>query len=90
MAGTALIELPSYRCHKEVKAARITEIKNAAGDGDDVDLVLGDIGLTLRKDYLWVEKFCPMVGGYLVEYNDGYQSFSPASAFEDGYTLIEG
>ena len=28
-------------------------------------------------------------GGYYVRYPDGYESWSPAEAFEDGYTLVE-
>ena len=30
----------------------------------------------------------PRVGGYYVVYADGYKSFSPATAFEEGYTKI--
>ncbi|MCK9988658.1 MAG: hypothetical protein AzoDbin1_05130 [Azoarcus sp.] len=30
------------------------------------------------------------VGGYYVVYEDGYKSFSPAIAFESGYTRIDG
>ncbi len=30
----------------------------------------------------------PIVGGYWVKYADGYQSFSPQDAFEEGYTRI--
>lgn len=30
----------------------------------------------------------PEVGGYYVVYEDGYKSYSPAKAFEDGYSLI--
>ena len=30
----------------------------------------------------------PEVGGYYVVYEDGYRSYSPAKAFEDGYSLI--
>jgi hypothetical protein len=28
------------------------------------------------------------IGGYYVVYEDGYKSFSPASAFENGYTRL--
>ena len=28
--------------------------------------------------------------GYYVRYADGYESFSPADVFEDGYTAIDG
>ena len=36
----------------------------------------------------YVRKHNPQVGGYYVVYQDGYKSFSPAEAFEDGYTRI--
>ncbi len=35
----------------------------------------------------YFEKHTPEVGGYFVQYKDGYKSFSPAAAFEEGYTL---
>jgi hypothetical protein len=38
------------------------------------------------QDY--IEKHSPQVGGYYVVYKDGYKSFSPADAFEEGYTRI--
>ena len=34
------------------------------------------------------EKHMPEVGGYYVVHKDGYKSFSPANAFEEGYTRI--
>jgi hypothetical protein len=34
----------------------------------------------------WMDKHNPQVGGYYVVYKDGYKSFSPAKAFEEGYT----
>lgn len=33
-------------------------------------------------------KHKPESGGYFVVYADGYQSYSPAKAFEEGYTRI--
>ncbi len=41
---------------------------------------------TVDQDY--VRKHNPQVGGYYVQYKDGYKSYSPAEAFDDGYTLI--
>ncbi len=49
-------------------------------EGDET----GPIITTL--DYFQRHK--PEVGGYFVVYEDGYQSYSPAKAFEDGYTRI--
>ena len=40
----------------------------------------------VSKEYM--DKHNPQVGGYYVVYQDGYKSFSPAEAFEDGYTRI--
>lgn len=36
----------------------------------------------------YVDKHNPEAGGYYVVYDDGYKSFSPAKAFEDGYTRL--
>jgi hypothetical protein len=36
----------------------------------------------------FVMKHKPEVGGYFVQYADGYKSFSPAQAFEEGYTRL--
>ena len=36
----------------------------------------------------YVRKHNPQVGGYYVVHEDGYKSFSPADAFEGGYTRI--
>jgi hypothetical protein len=33
-----------------------------------------------------MHKHKPQVGGYFVQYRDGYKSFSPAAAFEEGYS----
>lgn len=43
----------------------------------------GDHTVVLDDDY--IEKHHPHLGGYFVQYADGYQSFSPADAFESGY-----
>jgi hypothetical protein len=40
-------------------------------------------------DQAFILKHNPQPGGYFIVYEDGYQSYSPAKAFEEGYTLIE-
>ncbi len=74
------IELPKYRCHKVVSAAKITALRQN-GNPDMPDLVLGEIGgiVALLPD--WHDKHKPQAGG-------GYKSYSPAAAFESGYTAI--
>jgi hypothetical protein len=39
-------------------------------------------------DAAYVRKHKPEVGGYYVVYKDGYKSFSPAEAFEEGYSRV--
>jgi hypothetical protein len=36
----------------------------------------------------YVDKHDPQAGGYYVVYEDGYKSYSPAKAFEEGYTRL--
>ncbi len=36
----------------------------------------------------YFRKHNPQVGGYFVVYADGYKSYSPAKAFEEGYTQL--
>lgn len=76
-------QLPRYKCHKEVWALKIDAV-----DG-------GELRFTDKRyasiyvGPAWVDKFNPQPGGYLVVYADGYRSYSPAKAFEEGYTLVE-
>ncbi len=91
--------LPKYKCHKRVWALQIESIEpdseRAKAEGDrETD---GSTWLhPVNKDYApfkvtsaYVEKHAPEIGGYWVQYEDGYQSYSPAAAFEGGYTLIQ-
>jgi hypothetical protein len=81
------VELPLYKCHKEVRAAKITGIESHESDGTGSHTMLfGEIGGSKFLTDEWRERFKPEVGGYFVLYADGYTSFSPAEAFEDGYT----
>lgn len=43
----------------------------------------------ISVDSAYYRKHKPHAGGYYVVYKDGYKSFSPAEAFEDGYTLVD-
>lgn len=44
--------------------------------------------LPLRVDTDFLARHTPVAGGYYVVYEDGYKSFSPAKAFEEGYTRL--
>lgn len=41
-----------------------------------------------RVKLSYMHKHEPAVGGYWVYYDGNYQSYSPAGAFESGYTRI--
>lgn len=99
---TVTREMPRYQCHKKVWALKIKEvIKHAHPDpkADDeafeaseafqgAHLMPEDTGFApIPVDAAWYRKHNPQTGGYYVVYEDGYTSYSPAEAFESGYTL---
>ena len=83
------VEMPKYVCHKEVLAFKIGNILNESGMGIfslvPVDPRIASTGV----DGYYMDKHSPQVGGYYVVYEDGEDSYSPAEAFESGYTLME-
>lgn len=87
--NTAAVEIPQYRCHKVVRAAKITAVEGHVED-NGMRLMLGEIGGQVDVDDIWLGKHgqLDMPGGYYVVYDDGYTSFSPAKAFEEGYARI--
>lgn len=85
-------EMPKYRCHKEVHALRITEVRQSpAGkehDGGSWELVVEGNFTPITVSHEWYTKHEPKAGGYYVVYADNYTSFSPREAFVNGYTRI--
>jgi hypothetical protein len=84
-------EMPRYKCHKEVRALKISTVYPVDPDGG-VDLGFSDEGYTHILRHVsaeYVRKHNPQPEGYFVVYDDGYESWSPARAFEEGYTRIE-
>ena len=81
------MSLTRYRSHKEVEAGRIVGITPASDESPDSFpgslTVEGEGRIDVTRAYL--EKHNPHLGGYFVRYADGYESFSPAEAFEAGY-----
>lgn len=76
-------ELPQYKCHKVVRAAKVAGIE----DREDGPYVLLEGGYdAVPAKVGWNAEH--MQGWYLVFYDDGYYSGSPAKAFEEGYTLV--
>ena len=68
------------------------ETYSLAGDRHwaiDFDSITSKVGTSPTGPHtLAGTKHDPQAGGYYVVYADGYQSFSPAQAFEEGYTRI--
>lgn len=93
------IAMPQYRCHKVVRALQIGGISpkpNPDQTGLSASVSYGAVLLPSDPRYApfevpaeYMTKHQPDVGGYYVVYEDGYASFSPAKAFEDGYSPIE-
>jgi hypothetical protein len=89
----ASVEMPKYRSHKTVWALKIKAVADPTKPGDETDgsrvLTFEDPGYApMRVAHAYVRKHDPKAGGYFVAYEDGYLSFSPADAFETGYTRI--
>ena len=85
---SASSQMPRYRCHKEVWALKINGVAPCNDDGSST-LYIEESGyapIYVSAEYM--NKHRPEVGGYYVVYDDGYKSWSPARAFEDGYTRI--
>jgi hypothetical protein len=83
----AQVEIPLYKCHKEVRAAKITEIQSHESNGvGSHTMVFGDISGSKFLTDEWKARHNPEVGGYFVLYADGYTSYSPEAAFEEGYS----
>lgn len=87
-------ELPQYQCHKRVWALKIAAVRKCTEDGEEDDgrrIIIpveeGFAPFEVGSEY--VNKHIPEVGGYYVVYEDGYRSYSPAQAFESGYTKID-
>lgn len=86
-------QMPRYKCHKEVFALKIAKIwqhgRTPELDSAGATITPEDPGYgPFEVDFEYWSKHKPQVGGYYVVYDDGYESFSPAKAFEEGYTRL--
>lgn len=79
---------PRYQCHKIVRAAKILTLSK----DNKTNLWCAELeGLPdCELSDAFIQKHHPAIRGWLVEYEDGYRSYSPAKAFEEGYKLIDG
>lgn len=76
--------MKQYQSHKIVHAARII---GTNGDNISRYLQLEDDSIVSVDGQEQFNKV--KLGGYYVLYPDGYASYSPAKAFEEGYKLID-
>lgn len=75
---------PEYTCVKRVRAHKIAGIRMWPDGGAMLHPAEpGFAQLKFSKPFL--DRHEPAVGGYIVYYEDGYISYSPAKAFEEGY-----
>lgn len=79
--------MPRYQCHKKVWALKIAAIELDASRVAKIAPADRNFAMITTGPHF------PFKGseedlGYLVVYEDGYQSWSPTKAFEDGYTRI--
>ena len=85
----AEIDMPVYVCHKEVHALKIAKVRLHGCKGPRAGALIPEDNryglIEVSEEYM--NKHAPEAGGYYVVYKDGYKSFSPAQAFEEGYTL---
>lgn len=84
------IQMPLYECHKKVYALKIKGFERV----DEVTVRISFENERYAPKHVAVEwcdkhvQFGTNDNGYLVVYQDGYTSWSPTKAFEEGYTLI--
>lgn len=86
---TIQIEMPRYKSHKEVWALKLREVRPSIYQGAYALVFEDDQYAAVRVSEEWFASKKPEAGGYYVVYpGDGYASYSPAKAFEEGYSLI--
>lgn len=85
----AMSPMPMYRCTKDVWALKIKDIAMERCINGKVMIVPEDTryaSFDVGQEYY--SKHKPEAGGYYVVYKDGYKSYSPAKAFEEGYVRL--
>lgn len=88
-SGNASSEMPRYKCHKKVWALKIEQVRKIPEEDYEWTLTFAEAGfspITVGEEFFG--RHNPNPGDYLVTYEDGYRSISPAKAFEDGYTRV--
>ena len=79
--------MKTYKSHKTVEAFKIEGISGTYGREHGA-MLRDDAGGEVHVSREYLDKHTPKTGGYYVRYPDGYESWSPADAFEGGYTEV--
>lgn len=93
MENEVMAQMPKYRSHKEVWALKISRVElvgcDTTTDENPIVTVAFEDETFAPKKFNLHSKPNPKAGWYYVVYDDGYESFSPTKAFEDGYTRVD-
>ena len=89
-------KLIKYECHKTVEAMKIVKLERIEfEDTPELEAIVRLFGADAEDKVMSVDvsmdyyrKHIPKIDGYYVRYEDGYESHSPKTAFEDGYERI--
>jgi hypothetical protein len=82
-------ELPKYVSHKEVWALKISAIELEEDGSAKIAFEGSGVAPMHVPDFAERFKGSEEDFGYYVQYKDGYKSWSPTKAFEEGYTLVK-
>lgn len=90
----AMTPMPQYRSHKKVWALQIASVTligcdSTTDENPIVEVTFADPLFAARKFNLR-GKPTPEAGWYFIQYEDGYESFSPSKVFEQGHRKITG
>lgn len=90
LSKAQMSKMPHYQSHKIVQAAQIKSITYNENSVPRVSMIVAgsDGDMEIVPDKTWLAKHQPEEGGYLVLYEDGYLSYSPAKPFKAGYTML--
>lgn len=78
--------MKQFQCHKRVNATKIIKVESIVATGEFVHTYENGTTATYKAGDQKIARYFPVEGDYLVRYADGYEAFSPAKAFEAGYT----
>ena len=85
-AGSPVFNVATFQSVKKVMAGEIAEVVPA---GCYVKMLDGSQTLMIFQDGM-TARYVPVPGDFWVQYEDGYQSISPRSAFLAGYVPVAG